>query len=196
MNNECNQIDAIIKINKHKYLMIILPIALILISFAINHFFPQNRLLSNLQMVLTTVGLIYYFFVSLTHRITKQNCETERGEFYSPVNGKVIKVDNRLDFTEIFIKKGYFDKCDLRSCGGNEILTNNLGEIGNDFEWKVVSGKAFKLENTTDAKKIVAFSDQKLLLKIKINNSKIKCLTEVGEKVAAGESVWGELIEI
>ena len=188
----CNQIDKIIKITKHKYLSAIVPIILIVSSFSLSFVLNENSNTDLLQKILSVIGLVLYIFVSLTHRIGKQNCVIEDGEIYSPISGKIKEIKNSDGFTEIILKKNLFDRCDIRSCEGISFGENPFSEEGTFFSWEVVSGKIFVLGESKIPKGIIAFSTGILTVKLKGN---FKAKVDIGEKVIAGDSILGEKIE-
>lgn len=195
MSSSCNQIDSIVKITKHKYLWAIAPIAIILFSLLLNHIFPDNKNILFAQKILSGISLILYFFVSLTHRISKQNCDIESGMIYCPINGIIKDVKSDNDFTEIVIKKSFFDRCDIRSCFGETMSDSPLSEKKDFGEWEVLSGKSILLEDKSIPKGIVAFATGKLLVKMKLKKG-IEIKVKIGEKVISGNTVLGEKIEV
>ncbi|MEA1972856.1 MAG: hypothetical protein U9N34_06145 [Candidatus Cloacimonadota bacterium] len=189
----CNQIENIVKITKHKYLWAIVPILLILFSFLLSFVFENDSTVILTQKVLSGMGLLSYIFVSLTHRIGKQNCDIEIGEIYSPINGRVKKIRKEGDSVEIILQKNIFDRCEIRGCENSSFDKNPLSEKGSYFDWEVVSGDIIFLSDSKIPKGIIAFSTGRVIVKLKgYFNEKI----EVGQKIIAGKSVLGEKNEV
>ena len=182
MNNKLNSdlynpLDMIIKIQRMKFKSLIPPIFIIISGFLIYTFLKIEP-----AKYLSLAGLLLYAFISMQYHCRKNVPPRDENVILSPVNGKVIKVDQEQQV--VIIKKNIFNPADVRRPSDNPIIT-----------FSIFSTKFVMLDHQTRlAGKLIGIMPGSALCNCLIPDDysfKIK----IKQKVISGETILAQLSE-
>ncbi|MBN2460856.1 MAG: hypothetical protein JXB60_04555 [Candidatus Cloacimonetes bacterium] len=113
ISEDYNPLEYILKIQRLKLRIAIIPVLIVLVSFAINY-----SLRLDVVKYISLFGLLLYFFINLIFHYRRAVAPEEAGTvFWSPISGKIKEIDNEKH--TITISKRFFDPADIR-CPGND----------------------------------------------------------------------------
>ncbi len=115
-----NPNDVYIKIKKLEFKFLLLPLILILINFVLVWHYKIVEI-----KYVSLLLLIIYFFIKLMFRINRIDVAINTDSVKSPVTGIVKSIENNT----IVVKKGIFDKADLRYSNAGFILEKGKSYI-------------------------------------------------------------------
>lgn len=105
MKDKYNPSETLSIIQKLKYKAAASPIIIIIISFII-HLITK----ADFTKYIAVFGILIFYFILVKYKIKKIAPISGENAVLSPINGKIIKVENN----EVLIKKGGFQSAEIR----------------------------------------------------------------------------------
>jgi len=174
--NKFNPEQYLLKIQKQKYKIAILPILVVVIGF----FFHSSFQFTFLKYV-SLAGLLGYVFVIMLHKVNKAVPPVcEQKHILSPISGKITSIKNN----KIEIEKSIFDPIDIRCSTSSDKI---------DIIWKNRKPKFFE-ENCQLPGKLIGMIIGKVNCILKLPDDYVIDVKE-GQKLLAGETIMAKSSE-
>jgi hypothetical protein len=171
-----NPVEYLIKIQRLKLKAVLIPLGIIIVSFAIN-----ILLKIDLSKYFSLFGLMLYILISLRYRIQKNIPPDIEQQILSPINGKITQINK--DRNEISIKKSFFHPAEIRSPSNDDTIKFNI------------NSRNFSLfeERSEVAGKLIGIVPSNAECTINITGE-YEININPGQKVIAGETIIAEKI--
>ncbi|MCB5250219.1 MAG: hypothetical protein RBS16_01440 [Candidatus Cloacimonadales bacterium] len=185
MSKELNPLSCINKIQKSKYTVLAFPMAIIVINLFCAYFLHYEFI-----KIVSVLAMLFYLYILWLYRVNDIDIDSDSSKLFSPINGKIIDIQEFENFRQITVLKSINQSPEVRSMSNEDIIGKSSESTSPSFYIKGLMARLFDVSMPHLQGQLVGIAAGKTLAYINIPNSYELCIS-VNFKVTVGKTIIG-----